>query len=73
MDVWQTEFLDKIEIRQNWFVLITDGKSDLTVLPIEVQLDFPSKFRRGIGGKGGYTQEVPKIEFTNLRIELKDC
>lgn len=66
--------LDHISIKQNIFIQIKEkeSNSDLTMVPIELEIRFDAKIRKGMMMKYGWTQEV-KFEFKDVRLQVKDC
>jgi hypothetical protein len=66
--------MDKITINQNVFVEIKDKSknSDLSILPVQVNLEFLAKQRVGPKLKYGTTQEV-KVEYLNNTFDIQDC
>ena len=66
--------LDQIRIRSNIWLKIQNKliKSDQVYIPIEFELNFEAKIRRGIRMKYGWTQDV-KSNFNNVSLILKEC
>jgi len=67
-----TPLMDKIEFNQNMFLEISDEKSDLTIIPVEVNWDFLAKLRQGFSMKYGATWEM-KAEYLSNSITIKEC
>ena len=66
--------LDQISIKTNQFILLKndDFETDFTIVPMELNLHFAAKIRRGNMYKYGWTEEV-KFQFRDLTIKVKEC
>ena len=64
--------MDKIEFNQNVFIEISDEKSDLTIIPVELNWDFLAILRQGFSMKYGATWEM-KAEYLSNSITIKQC
>ena len=64
--------LDKISFQTNLFVQISQGDSDLTILPISFSFNFLAKTRLGPKFMYGDTQEL-KTEYLDLNLEVQPC
>jgi hypothetical protein len=69
--------MDKITINQNVFIEVQDkaasgSGSDITIIPLEINLEFLARHRVGPKLKFGTTQEV-KLEYINNTVEMRDC
>jgi len=66
--------MDDISIKQNVFLQLKDKAmgTDLTMIPLELNLNFEAAWRRGMMLKYGWTQEV-KSSFKDFTLELKAC
>ena len=62
--------MDKIEIHQNFFIEFKTEDSDITILPLEVNVDFLARLRTGPMFLYGATQEVSG-EMLDASIRLK--
>ena len=56
--------MDKISINQNLFFEISNGKDDLTIIPLEINWEFIAHLRDGFKMHYGPTS-TGKFEFTN--------
>ena len=63
---------DLILVRQNAFIEISTGDSDITVLPVSVELEFRSAFRDGIRTLFGQSQEFAG-EWHDVRAHVGEC
>jgi hypothetical protein len=66
--------LDEIQIKSNIWLKVQDkmNNSDYAYIPIEFELNFEAKTRKGIRLMYGWTQEV-KSSFKNVSIKMKEC
>lgn len=66
--------MDKISINQNVFIEVKDKSknSDLSIIPIEINLDFLALQRQGPKLFYGVTQEV-KFEYVRNTVDFQDC
>jgi hypothetical protein len=63
---------DKIEIKQNGFVELKTDTSDITILPVSVNVDFLAKLRMGPQFLYGPTQEV-RSRMLGVSLEFQEC
>jgi hypothetical protein len=54
------------------FIEISDEKSDLTIIPVELNWDFLAILRQGFSMKYGATWEM-KAEYLSNSITIKQC
>lgn len=56
------------------YVKFQDSKreSEITVLPIEIEVDLLNKFKRGMSTRFGFGQEM-RYEVSKVRISLQSC
>ena len=64
--------MDKISLHLNLFLQLQDKGTDITVIPLEISLEFLAKWKRGIGSKHGYTQDF-KGELIDLSVKMIEC
>lgn len=64
--------MDTISLHQNLFLELQDQGTDITVIPFEITLEFLAKWKRGIGSKHGYTQDL-KAEVVDFRVKMNEC
>jgi hypothetical protein len=58
-DWLNTSMMERVKVTHNIFLEFHGGKSEteLTIIPVEVQVNFWGAFRKGIGSKNGHSQE----------------
>jgi hypothetical protein len=51
--------MERVKVTHSIFLEFHGGKSEteLTIIPVEVQVNFWGAFRKGIGSKNGHSQE----------------
>ena len=56
MDELKVKMLDRIEITQNLYLEYHGGKNkdQVTIIPIEIGINFLAGFRKGIGSRNGH-------------------
>lgn len=64
--------MDKISLQQNIWLELQDQGTDITVIPFELTYEFLAKWKRGIGSRHGYTQDL-KAEVLDFKVEMKEC
>lgn len=51
---------------------LQDEGTDITVIPFEITLEFMALWKRGIGSKHGYTQDL-KAELIDFSVKMNEC
>ena len=74
-DVLNQKELDRIEINQNMYLEYHGGSSqdEITIIPVEIQINFLGGFRKGIGSRNGHSQEFASEWLHPFKIEMKNC
>jgi hypothetical protein len=65
-------WLDHIQLRQNFYLLIEDPAFDSTFVPLSLSYQFFAKWKPGFQGYFGHTQELKAI-FDDFNLELLPC
>ena len=75
---WDELFVKKLDgykITQNLFLEYHGGtdKDQITIIPVEIEINFLAAFRRGMGSRNGHTQEFGGKWRHPFKIEMKPC
>ena len=64
--------MDKISINQNVILELSNGKDDLTLIPLEINWDFLALQREGFKMHYGPTT-TGKFEYLNSEVTFREC
>jgi hypothetical protein len=64
--------MDKISIHQNVFIEVQEGNSDLTIIPIAINVEFLAAMRKGPKYLYGQIHEY-KFEFLDSQVSMQEC
>ena len=75
---WDELFVKKLDgykITQNLFLEYHGGtdKDQITIIPVEIEINFLAAFRKGMGSRNGHTQEFGGKWRHPFKIEMKPC